>query len=128
MTGETWALIHWSAPLFRGDLRTISKYGVKATPQPFEATGSLAEAVPDATTAGDEAGQLHARLNSSCVEFECEMRYEEVPADELMVNLTGLVPAIDYFVVVFAFSNGSNLKSGGSQQITFSTLSHGRSI
>lgn len=98
-------------------------YAALATPLPSNQTGM---SLDESETEGlNEARGRQS--NSSCVEFECEPRYEEVPGNQLTLNLTGLVPAISYYLVVFAFSNGSSLQSDPSQQITFNTQAHGTS-
>ena len=119
-TDRTWALISWFPPSFSGGLGSLSKYAVLATPQPSNQSTAVAD------TGSPDLSEAHVvRTNSTCVEFRCEPRYEEVPADQLTLNLTGLVPALSYSFVVFAFSNGSSLQSDSSEQVAFSTKNHG---
>lgn len=66
--------------------------------------------------------------NSACIEIVCESVQREAPSSAVMWNLTGLVPAVEYTVVLFAFSNGSILKSSPSQAVSFTTQNHGNSI
>ncbi len=106
--GPTWVVISWSPP--HRILGSISKYALLGKPQPTRI---------DSASAGDEDRSV--LLNSACVEVQCEERYEEVSADQTSLNLTGLIAAVNYTLVVFTYSRGSTLKSDSSQQIKFVT-------
>ena len=98
-TDRTWALISWFPPSFSGGLGSLSKYAVLATPQPSNQSTAVAD------TGSPDLSEAHVvRTNSTCVEFRCEPRYEEVPADQLTLNLTGLVPALSYSFVCVLLS------------------------
>ena len=119
--GNTWALVSWTPPTNKGSIGSISKYAVSGLPKPT----NYGNATEMNAMRGRFEDERHQR-NTACVEFECETRYEEVLSNMTVLNLTGLVPAINYTLVIFAFSNGSNLQSGPSQQLHFITKVHGR--
>jgi hypothetical protein len=117
-TGRSWAAVRWSAPSEKGSIGVISSYGVTAVPHPFNGS----EATMNMSV--EEALKL-SLVNSSCVESKCETRYEEVPGNETVANLTELVQGVEYSLTLTAFSNGSNLESKPSRVTSFTTLAHG---
>lgn len=84
-------------------------------PRPFPSSGN--------SSSGRE--EKESRVNSSCVESECETRREEVPGTETTVNLTDLVPGVEYSLTLIAFSNGSSLRSSPSELVSFTTEAYG---
>ena len=65
--------------------------------------------------------------NSTCVEVICETITTSVEARFTEVNVTGLVPAHTYDLVIQSLSNGSNLISEPSDAISIVTQPHGMS-
>ena len=64
--------------------------------------------------------------NTTCVEVKCDRLIMTVDASLTVVNVTGLVPALGYEVVVHALSNGTNLISGPSRAVSITTQRSGQ--
>ena len=64
--------------------------------------------------------------NTTCVEVECDRLTITVDASLTVVNMTGLVPALGYEVVVHALSNGTNLISRPSHAVFITTQPSGQ--
>ena len=64
--------------------------------------------------------------NTTCVEVKCDRLTMTVDASLTVVNVTGLVPALRYEVVVHALSNGTNLISGPSRAVSITTQHSGQ--
>jgi hypothetical protein len=64
--------------------------------------------------------------NTTCIEVTCERRTVRVDASLTTVNVTGLVPALNYELVVHALSNGTNLVSGPSDAVSVTTQHYGQ--
>ena len=122
--GNTWAFISWIPPATSGSIDFISNYAISSVPQPTNYS-------TDSDTLREAEIEIPMRnftylKNSACVEIQCEELYKIVSAATTSVNLTELVPAINYSVSVFVFSNGSNLQSRASQQVQFTTETNGK--
>ena len=63
--------------------------------------------------------------NSTCIEVVCERRSMRIDASFTMVNVSGLVPALSYELVVLALSNGTNLISRPSDAVSITTRHSG---
>ena len=64
--------------------------------------------------------------NTTCVEVMCERLTTRVDASLNVVNMSGLVPALRYDVVVHALSNGTNLISRPSRAVSITTQHSGQ--
>ena len=122
--GRTWALISWFPPTDKGDVGAVSRYAITASPRASggESNPVISREIGLQGKTGSGGG---GRSNSSCVEVECETHTLEVLGTETTANLTDLVPALQYDLVITAFSNGSRLRSEPSERTTFTTLPHG---
>ena len=121
-SGSTWVFASWFPPNDRGGTGAISMYVVTAQPQ---ATSNGRDIVVSNQRSLGDRSEGVGRSNSLCVEVPCETYVVSVAGNDLMANLTGLVPALTYTLVVSAFSNGSRLQSVPSEPVTFMTLQHG---
>ena len=63
-------------------------------------------------------------IDSACVEVDCET--VEVIAGETLINVTGLLPAVEYVIHVVALSNGTNLESEPSSDLSHKTSVSGK--
>ncbi|MCG8620774.1 MAG: hypothetical protein MJE68_02080 [Proteobacteria bacterium] len=64
--------------------------------------------------------------NTTCVEVNCDRLTMTADASLTVVNVTGLVPALGYEVVVHALSNGTNLISRPSRAVSITTQHSGQ--
>ena len=59
--------------------------------------------------------------NTACVEVVCEPILIRIEASFTAFNLSGLIPALTYDLVIHSLSNGTNLISKASDAIPFTT-------
>ena len=64
--------------------------------------------------------------NTTCIEVGCERLTVRIDASFTVVNVSGLVPALSYELVVHALSNGSNLISRPSDAVSITTQHSGK--
>ena len=64
--------------------------------------------------------------NTTCIEVMCERLTVRIDASFTMVNVSGLVPALSYELVVHALSNGTNLISRPSDAVPITTQHSGQ--
>ena len=63
--------------------------------------------------------------NTTCVEVMCERILVRIDAKFTTFNLSGLIPALGYEVVIHSLSNGTNLISGPSDPVSVTTQHFG---
>ena len=64
--------------------------------------------------------------NTTCIEVLCEVLTMRVDASSTVVNVTGLVPALGYELVVHALSSGTSLISRPSDAVSVTTKHSGK--
>lgn len=64
--------------------------------------------------------------NTTCIEVLCEVLTMRVDASSTVVNVTGLVPALEYELVVHALSSGTSLISRPSDAVSVTTKHSGK--
>ena len=64
--------------------------------------------------------------NTTCIEVLCEVLTMRVDASSTVVNVTGLVPALGYELVVHALSSGTSLISRPSDAVSITTKHSGK--
>lgn len=113
--GATWVVMTWTPPVREGGA-PISGYIVSGSPQAttYDSTINNANSMP--------------LNNSACIEFNCSSARMVVNASG-HANVTGLVPAVKYTMVVSALAHGFSLQSQpSSPEVVFMTLTHGKSV
>ena len=137
-TGSSWATVEWVPPINIGPLPPLSMYRIIATPLQKSPNSSfvneLITRIADLEARNQRQDEFTNRLNqtfrgfdpnSTCVEFTCRTVTVYVEARFTEVNVTGLVPAHVYDLVIQSLSNGSNLISEPSDAISLITQPHG---
>ena len=134
--GPTWALTVWTRPADNGSF-PLSMYLLSASPQSMEYQTSTSEILSPSEATKSNLEDTYSVLdrgfatNTACIEHVCEVTHMSVNVRigaQQAANVTGLIPAVNYSLVVFAFSNGSNLQSGPSLPIYFVTDEHGMCV
>lgn len=114
--GATWAMLSWMPPVEKEERVQISGYILSGPPQP--------------TTYGANADNSDATAvqlnNSACIEIKCRSVHWVVFGNERRSNVTGLVPAVNYTLVISTLSHGDRLRSQPSSPGSlFMTKTHG---
>lgn len=135
LTGSTWFSMTWSPPQSQGS-QPVSAYRVRATPQPtnYSSRSNPVTLLSDNQDTGVNqippptlltGGGMYS-TDSACVEVDCDR--VEVIAGETLVNVSGLIPAVEYVVQVVALSNGTNLESDPSSDLSLKTSVSGKCL
>ena len=152
--GPTWVHAQWGSPTTSGSL-PVSGYRITTVPQPrllnttiarfdngSDTTNSskdLLEQTPHNSTqvrSCNVTNQTDACLglakniewptNTACIEVVCKnTSLISLEPGKNTVNLTELVPNLDYLLIITALSNGTNLESIPSDPVHFTTDIYG---
>ena len=121
--GSTWAHVRWEPPSENGSL-PLSNYKIVAFPLLNSSNDTFTSSYSNCTMSNNET-QDDVETNAACNEVECRETDLTVSSRITSANVTGLIPALMYLLVVTALSNGTNLESEPSNTITFTTDVHG---
>ena len=121
--GSTWAHVRWEPPSENGSL-PLSNYKIVAFPLLNSSNDTFTSSYSNCTMSNNET-QDDTEINTACNEVECRETDLTVSSSVTSANVTGLIPALMYLLVVNALSNGTNLESEPSNAITFTTDMHG---
>ena len=144
-TGAMWADIEWLPPDYVGPLPPLSFYEITA--EPLYRNGTIIpqsdseysipshdslEELEQAYLYDQNNGSLDLSFlrgfdpNTTCVEIICERIIVTVDAETTRFNLSGLIPAHSYNLIIRSLSNGTNLISDASDPITITTKPYGK--
>lgn len=134
-TGATWAALSWSPPDYVGPLTPLSMYEISASPHQrnHHSNTFIKQSNPDNSIPSNHPNDNSSDLslsrgfdpNTTCVEVLCEVKTVRINSEFMQLNLTGLVPALSYNVVVRALSNGTRLISEESDNVIVTTKPDG---
>ena len=116
--------MQWEPPSESGSL-PLSNYKISAFPFINSSNATFTLSSYSNCTISNNETQDDIETNTACNEVECRETELIVSSHITSANVTGLIPALMYLLVVTALSNGTNLESEPSNTITFTTDMHG---